>query len=83
MKKQAYPRAFEQIDQATLASRQRDDGGIDENLQYRRYMAVRNDPARLYRFVAESLGTKNPDQIRRGAAEYLTDMEERYAQPRK
>jgi hypothetical protein len=77
-RKLPFVTAFDRVDEAIGLSRQRDEGEVSEEEQYERYLMLRQDPRALMEFVAQALGTRNPEQIREGALAYLEEMEARY-----
>lgn len=69
---------MERVENAAAVVRNRRGPMVDDQEQFMRYNELKQNPTKLFDFVARSLNTNDPEKLRNGTARYLSEMQSRF-----
>lgn len=75
---QAANMAMDKLEQAGAMARRSREQAVPQDVQFRRYQMLANNPQKLFEFVRKSTGMSDQESVVRGAAAYLDEMERRF-----
>lgn len=70
--------AIDNLERATARARERRGPQVSNEDQYMRYQELSQDPTKLFDFVRRSINSSDPEKVRRGAVNYLSEMRNRF-----